>query len=132
MSVVSYSRKVNNVDYKTGDAKCVPRNCAELNDRWMSVARTIDDRWAETCGTPETRRPFMDIVREVLADPKTNNGLDSKEFRQLAMGCGCCPRHSAGIFLGTAPHVSSHSPVVPGEPPCGCNCRQLARKMCLV
>lgn len=130
--MIGGQRKFNNTDYKTCVTERVPRNCAELNDRWKSVAKTMNDRWIVSCSTPETRRPFTDIAREVLADPTSNNGLDCKEFTRLAMGCGCCPRHSAGIFHGTASHVSSFSPVVAGKPPCDCDCRHLARNMYFV
>ena len=131
MTTETHRCKVNTVDHKTeitaGVTERVPRNCAELNERWRSVAKTMEDRWNASDG-----RNFTYIVRAVLADPETNNGLDSKEFTRLAMGCGCCQRHSAGIFLGIATHVDSFSPAVPGEPRCECPCRHLARKMIFV
>jgi hypothetical protein len=125
--------------YINGINEPVARNCAERQERWKKVDAHIQADWDRNCDPNNNVRDdvvlFDDIWRGVLNDPTRNEGLTVDEFVELALGCGCCFRHSHGlIYRGHArvSHVSSWNRDIPTtktveNKPCDCRCRHNVR-----
>lgn len=113
---------------------CVDRNTSTQNELWKSIDHIICMTFYERCNATHEEQPtpsFIEIIKEILDRPEYKNNFSYKDFTNLLLGCGCCKRHSRGVF-SRQQHVFSFDTSTPTTQtlegkPCDCRCRMMAR-----
>ena len=129
---------MNNIIYSilNGNSVVVPRNCANMQERWKKVDEVIYKTWQDQGWSINERLSFTDCLTMVMNDPSKNEGLTLETLVEHTMGCGCCVRHSSGIVQSHNNSVQHHVDAVSDVLPttytaegklCACRCRMLTR-----
>jgi len=118
--------------YQNGVTSQQTRNSPELQERWKTFYLRAQQRFRHARLNDEDISYTYILSQTFHEEVEHNDYVTPQYMDRLAMGCGCCRRHSHGIFENGVAHCIGYCVEQPQSftlegKPCDCPCRSFAR-----